>query len=150
MSTSQSPAVVKVLYQAIVPARVRGPLYSIRQLIKLLYQAILPATVRAPLYTLRRHILGVGATPAILPDSDSVSEPSPDLSTVADPCVVLGRTAEVPCSEPQIPVPEEYPTNVDGIPTASECLTPAVDSRPHQGFPERMMVGNPPREQLYL
>jgi hypothetical protein len=138
MSRSQSPAVVKVLYQAIVPARVRGPLYSLRQLIKLLYQSILPATVRAPLYTLRRHILAAGATSAVLPDSDSVSQPSPNLNTGGQ------------CSEFQKPFEDEYPPNADGIPTASQCLTPAVDSRPHQGFPERMMVGNPPREQLYL
>jgi hypothetical protein len=139
MSTLQSPAVVKMLYQAIVPARVRGPLYSLRQLVKLLYQAIVPAAVRAPLYSLRQHIFThSGSTSSVQPDSD------------ADYGLVAQAPSDILPDESQVPLPERYPLNVEGIPTAPACLTPAVDSRPHQGLPERMMVGNPPREQLYL
>ena len=142
MSTSQSPAVIK-LYQTIVPARVRGPLYSLRQLIKLLYQAILPARVRAPLYSLRQHVFThSGSTASVQSDSNPMPQPASDSLQQPIPDVLR--------DDFQIPVAEQYPLNADGIPTASECLTPAVDSRPHQGLPERMMVGNPPREQLYL
>lgn len=43
-----------------------------------------------------------------------------------------------------------FPLNDDGVPYGSECVTAPVDSRVQTDIPEQMLVGSPPREQLYL
>jgi SAM-dependent methyltransferase len=64
-----------------------------------------------------------------------------EIDTWASPTAVSGPTAE------QI---ARFPLNEEGIPYSSECVVAPVDSRPQPDIPEQMLVGSPPREQLYL
>lgn len=102
---------------------------KIVSVVRVLYRELIPASVRKPLYQLRHRVLGSlnyelqpypYEIPQAIPHSDS--EPNGN----------------------------RYRLNAEGIPTASASIVPAVDSRPQPGIPERMMVGNPQREQLYL
>lgn len=43
-----------------------------------------------------------------------------------------------------------FPLNEAGVSHGEVCVVPPIDSRPQPDIPEQMLVGNPPREQLYL
>lgn len=101
------------------------------------YRAILPSKLRDRLYLARQAILRrfgllTRPTPGIFARTIQVSE-----------AAVFGRNNPYSSNR-------EFPLNKDGVPTASETIIPAIDSRPQPGIPERMFVGDPPREQLYL
>lgn len=101
----------------------------ILSVLRVVYCGLLPVSVREPLYKLRHRILGawnldLQSYPYVLPQA-------------------------IPHSM-QESASEQYPLNVEGLPTALASIVPPVDSRPQPGIPERMIVGNPPREQLYL
>lgn len=65
---------------------------------------------------------------------------------------VASRPAIFPTAGSQ-PTPVQlarFPLGSDGLPYAAESVVAPVDSRPQLDIPEQMMVGSPPREQLYL
>ena len=101
------------------------------------YRAILPSSLRDRLYLARQAILRPFG-----------------LLTRPTPWIFGGNAQASGASTLSVNNPNssniEFPLNNDGVPTASEIIIPAIDSRPQPGIPERMFVGDPPREQLYL
>lgn len=53
-------------------------------------------------------------------------------------------------SEPTEAQLERFSKNENDVPYGSECVVAPVDSRLQVDIPEQMLVGSPPREQLYL
>jgi hypothetical protein len=53
-------------------------------------------------------------------------------------------------SEPTAAQLNRFPLNDYGVPSAPNYLVVPVDSQPQTDIPEQMLVGSPPREQLYL
>jgi len=101
------------------------------------YRAILPSNLRDRLYLVRQAIFRLLG-----------------LLTRPTPWILGGNTQSFGTATQGVNNPHlsnmEFPLNKEGVPTALEIVTPAIDSRPQPGIPERMFVGVPPREQLYL
>jgi hypothetical protein len=144
-----------------------------RNILALLYRLTVPESMRSVLYPIRQQVArAIGRNSSRPPDLDPASLPvvaqvemiegsSSPVTGDSDPSRMPVQQAEPNDNPPSqiAPIPEPEPATAPSlqievspgiwVPYASESVVP---NHVHglQPIPERMFVGNPPREQLYL